>query len=119
MPFTASHPAAILPLRRLGLPTSALVIGSIIPDLTNYLGFLDHRPSREQTHSLGGLLTIALALGFVVFMVWHMLLTRPLLWAAPTSLQARVGPQCAAGSALGSTTRPQWWAYGSHWCSVA
>jgi hypothetical protein len=97
VPFTASHPAAILPLRRLGLPMSALVIGSVVPDLTYYLGFLDHRPSREQTHSLGGVLTIDLALGFAAFVVWHALLTRPLLWAAPAALQARVGPQLRVG----------------------
>lgn len=28
MPFTASHPAAVLPLRRLGLPMTGLVVGS-------------------------------------------------------------------------------------------
>lgn len=100
MPFTASHPAAILPLRRLGLPTSALVIGSIVPDLPYFLGFLPHLPERELTHSLTGVLTLDFAIGFAVFVVWHMVLTRPLVWAAPAALQRRLGPDLVGG--LGS-----------------
>ncbi|MDQ7908342.1 DUF4184 family protein [Phytohabitans sp. ZYX-F-186] len=37
MPFTGSHPAAVLPLVRWGLPPAALVIGSMVPDLPYYL----------------------------------------------------------------------------------
>ena len=37
MPFTASHPAAILPFLRTPLPASALVAGSIAPDLPYYV----------------------------------------------------------------------------------
>lgn len=33
MPVTIAHPAAVLPLRGLGLPLSAMVIGSMAPDL--------------------------------------------------------------------------------------
>ena len=32
MPFTVSHAAAVLPLQRLGLPLTALMIGSMAPD---------------------------------------------------------------------------------------
>lgn len=37
MPFTGSHPAAVLPLLRWGLIPSALVIGSMSPDLGYFL----------------------------------------------------------------------------------
>ena len=37
MPFTGSHPAAVLPLLRTPLPASALVAGSIAPDVPFYL----------------------------------------------------------------------------------
>ncbi|MGY1732216.1 DUF4184 family protein [Geodermatophilus sp. SYSU D01045] len=37
MPFTGSHPAAVLPLLRTGLPASALVAGSLAPDLLFHL----------------------------------------------------------------------------------
>ena len=37
MPFTGSHPAVVLPLLRIGMPASALVIGSLTPDLPYYL----------------------------------------------------------------------------------
>ena len=36
MPFTGSHPAAVLPFLRSGLPPSALVIGSMAPDFPYY-----------------------------------------------------------------------------------
>ena len=37
MPFTGSHAAAVLPFARSRLPASALVIGSVAPDLPYYL----------------------------------------------------------------------------------
>ena len=37
MPFTGSHPAAVLPLLRTSLPGSALVAGSLAPDVPFYL----------------------------------------------------------------------------------
>ena len=39
MPFTLAHPAVVLPLRGLGLPMTALVAGSMAPDLPQMLGF--------------------------------------------------------------------------------
>jgi hypothetical protein len=38
VPLTLSHPAAALPLRRLGLPTAALVAGSMAPDVPLFHG---------------------------------------------------------------------------------
>lgn len=36
MPFTLSHPAAVLPMRHLRLPFAALVAGSVSPDIPYY-----------------------------------------------------------------------------------
>lgn len=87
MPFTASHPAAVLPVIRLGLPASALVIGSLVPDLPYYL------PTPftfVETHALPWALARGVLLGLVAFLVWHALLVRPLMWLAPAGLQRRI-----------------------------
>ncbi len=88
MPFTGSHPVAVLPfVGRLGLPTSALVIGSIAPDLPYYLPL---PVTSAQTHSLVGVLGADLMLGVCAYLVWHLLLVAPLIWAAPEGLQRRI-----------------------------
>ncbi len=66
MPFTGSHLAAVLPFVRSGLPASALVIGSMAPDLPYYLPV----PS-EGSHTLTGLLGVDLALALVAFVAWQ------------------------------------------------
>lgn len=89
MPFTASHPAAVLPLVRLGLPASALAVGSLAPDLPYYLP----TPfTAAQTHRPTGILTADLVLGLGMLLAWHLLLEPPLRWAAPAGLQRRLGP---------------------------
>lgn len=101
MPFTASHPAAVLPLQRVGAPVSALVIGSLVPDLPY---FLPVAPSAAQTHTLGGVLGANLLLGLAVFVVWHLWLAPPLLWAAPEDLQRRIPESLRGGLADRLTT---------------
>ena len=87
VPFTGSHPAAVMALFGLGLPTSALVIGSLTPDLPYYF---PTPVTSAQTHSLSGVLWADLVLGFGAFLVWHLLLVPPLVWAAPQALQRRI-----------------------------
>ena len=44
MPWTLVHPAAVLPLRKLGvnrLPFGGLVVGSVAPDIGYYVGRFD------------------------------------------------------------------------------
>jgi hypothetical protein len=96
MPFTGSHPAAVLPLLRLGLPASALVIGSIAPDLPYYL---PTPVTAVQTHTLAGVFGANLLLGLSAFLVWHLLLVPPLLWAAPEGLQRRIPTDLRRGLA--------------------
>ncbi|NNL65586.1 MAG: DUF4184 family protein [Myxococcales bacterium] len=73
MPFTIAHPVAAVPLRHLLGPygdTTALVVGSIVPDLAY---FLPLSVARSQSHSLEGLLWFCLPvglLGYAVFFAW-------------------------------------------------
>ncbi|WP_448641259.1 DUF4184 family protein [Geodermatophilus sp. URMC 63] len=86
MPFTGSHPAAVLPLLRTGLPASALVAGSLAPNLPFYL------PGRPDwpTHGLLGIVTVDVLLGAAAWALWHGLLAAPAHAAAPTGLRRRV-----------------------------
>jgi hypothetical protein len=98
VPFTGSHPAAVLPLIRLGLPASALVIGSMVPDLPYYLPI---PVQASTTHSLVGILGVDLLLGLLSLAVWQSLVA-PLAHAvAPEGLRARLPMPAAA-------RRPRW-----------
>ncbi|WP_433077844.1 DUF4184 family protein [Dactylosporangium sp. CA-052675] len=73
MPFTGSHPAAILPLLRpLGrrdVPPAALVIGSITPDLPFYALVTS---LSDATHSLIGAVSLDPAIGVVAYGAWRL-----------------------------------------------
>jgi Domain of unknown function (DUF4184) len=87
VPFTGSHPAAVLPFLRLGLPASGLVIGSLAPDVPM---FVPMPISIELTHSLVGPVTVDLAVGLLVYAGWHVLLGPALVALAPGGLRARL-----------------------------
>jgi hypothetical protein len=80
VPFTLSHPAVVLPLRRIGLPLSALVAGSMAPDLPMFLP--GHR-GYDRMHSPLGIVTydVVIALGGLVG--WFYLLRDPLADLTP------------------------------------
>ena len=86
MPFTGSHPAAVLPFLRTGLPPSALVAGSLAPDVPFYL------PATPglRTHTALAVVTTDVVLGALLWAVWHGLLARPALAWAPAALAARL-----------------------------
>lgn len=88
MPFTGSHPAAVLPFLGTPLPMSALVMGSMAPDSP---AFVPHTVIAypAHTHSVLHGIGIDLALGLVLWALWHGLLSRPALAAAPSAVQAR------------------------------
>ena len=62
MPFTIAHAAAALPLRKTRLVLSALVIGTMVPDLQY---FLRMAPDDRYGHSLRGALLLSLPLGLL------------------------------------------------------
>jgi hypothetical protein len=87
MPFTGSHPAAVLPLLRFGMPPSALVIGSVVPDLPFYVPI---PVSIETTHSLTGAMSADLLIGAAAFVVWHVVLAPAAVALAPRGLASRL-----------------------------
>jgi hypothetical protein len=86
VPFTGSHPAAVLPFLRAPLPVSALVIGSMAPDVPFYLP----RVPRWPTHTALGVVTVDAALAAAGWALWHGVLARPAFATAPAPLRARL-----------------------------
>ncbi|MFI7492671.1 DUF4184 family protein [Micromonospora echinaurantiaca] len=90
VPFTGSHVAAVLPLTRSAwLVPSALVIGSMVPDLPYYLPL---PVEATLTHSLAGVLGVDVVLGLVALALWHGLLARFLTAISPARLRERLPP---------------------------
>lgn len=78
MPFTLAHPAAIMPLRRIRyLPTLALLVGSVIPDVPYYLPNRAFTLSLVDLHTLSGALLAGVPLGMLILAL-GLLLRRPL-----------------------------------------
>lgn len=88
MPFTLSHPALVLPLRRTGLPMAALVCGSMAPDLHMILPGV----SDTATHSWKGVATIDLALALALTAAWVAVLGPTCRAAAPRWVLERLLP---------------------------
>jgi hypothetical protein len=90
MPFTLAHPAAVIPLGRLlgGLGVmSALIIGSMTPDIAFMLPI---GVSRSESHSLPGLFWCCLPVGLACYVVFHVLMKRPLIHLLPPQAFARL-----------------------------
>lgn len=87
MPFTLSHPAAVLPLRRKGLIFSALVVGSMAPDFTYFIPFM---PSKAFTHSIPGIFLFCIPIGFAALLLFHKVLKMPLLSLIPENHRRRL-----------------------------
>jgi hypothetical protein len=69
MPWTFVHPAAVLPLRKLGvnrLSFGGLVVGSVAPDIGYYVGRFD---LAAIAHTTPGLLILCLPTGLVLFVL--------------------------------------------------
>jgi hypothetical protein len=88
MPFTAAHPAAILPLLRHSRWFSAtgLVVGSISPDFQYFLLLPIFRYSG---HTLQGLLFFNLPIALLIATVFHLLVRRPAVAHLPGWLKQR------------------------------
>jgi hypothetical protein len=101
VPFTGSHPAAVLPFLGTSLPASALVVGSLAPDVPYYL------PVREmgwETHDALAVVTVDPLIAAAVWLLWHGLLAAPALAAAPAGVRARLVGRVPVG--LGVRLRP-------------
>lgn len=90
MPFTGSHPAAVIPLMGTPLVPSALVIASMVPDLPYYVPL---PVSFSFTHTIGGLLTVDVAMAAACFAAWHLLLAPVSVALSPEAFRARLAPE--------------------------
>ena len=92
MPFTPTHVLAVLPVaavKRLPLPFSALMIGSVVPD---YPLFVSPPPDYGTTHSVPGVLTACLPLGVAGFLLFQAVMKRPLFALLPAAIRRRCAP---------------------------
>jgi hypothetical protein len=90
VPFTLSHPAAVLPLRTWtpALPFTALVVGSMAPDTEYYLPFTPF--PRHLTHAFVGVPTVDLAFGLSTLIVAQLVLAAPVAALLPRPWGDRV-----------------------------
>jgi len=129
MPFTVSHAAAVLPLRRLGnghLPLAALMIGSMSPDFSYFLpGDLSVLP----THTFTGLFWFCLPAGLAIWILYVHLLEAPTLALLPEAWRLRITPSgrrvtfatlAFAGVAIviGAATHVIWDSFTHRWTPV-
>jgi hypothetical protein len=86
MPFTLSHPAAVIPLKlifkRLSLP--ALVIGSTAPDFEYFF-----RMKSKYSHTLGGIFWFDLPLTLILLFIFYAIVKEPLISNLPFPLKSR------------------------------
>jgi hypothetical protein len=102
VPFTLAHTVAAIPLRRplgpLGV-LAALVIGSATPDVPFYLPI---SLNRNATHSAMALLWFCLPVGALAYVLYDLVLDRPLHALMPEALQRRL-------VRIGRAARPPVW----------
>ncbi|HAD82558.1 MAG: hypothetical protein A2509_01400 [Candidatus Edwardsbacteria bacterium RIFOXYD12_FULL_50_11] len=89
MPFTAAHPAMILPIKARWpkyFSLTALVVGSMAPDFEFFIRFY---PLRGPGHTLLGSLYFNLPLVFLTALLFHYVVKKPLIYCLPGSLGSR------------------------------
>jgi hypothetical protein len=99
MPFTVSHAAAVLPLRRTRLPWSALVIGSFGPDFEYFLRI--NNTSRAW-HYYPDVLLLCLPFTIFAYYLFHGLIKAPVTELLPEGLQRRIGLEDAYPRSVGA-----------------
>jgi hypothetical protein len=101
MGFTLSHPAAVVPFAR-WLPLSALVAGSMSPDIV-LVGSLPL--AHHYGHVWPGLLYFSLPVAALLYLGFHLLAKWPLLALCPPAIRRRLAGVAAAGP--GGDFRPR------------
>jgi hypothetical protein len=87
MPITICHPVAAVPLRRLGLVLSALIIGSLMPDFEFFLRLGD---GKGIAHTIPGIFLFDVPVGLIVLTVFHLLIKYPVLSLLSHHAQSRL-----------------------------
>lgn len=92
MPFTFSHPAIVLPFmkaRNTAISMSALVVGSMIPD---FQYFFSMKLNGRFSHTLPGIFLFDLPVAFLICMVFHVVVKKPLIDNSPRWISGRLQP---------------------------
>jgi uncharacterized protein DUF4184 len=100
MPNPIAHPAAAVPFTKAGLVLSALVVGSVSPDV----GYLIPASDAYFMNTAGGLILFDLPVGFTLLWLFHAVVKWPLLSVVPDDLQSRL-VQPARGFSFGPPKR--------------
>lgn len=88
MPFTAAHPAIILPFARVkNIPLSALVIGSLTPDFEY---FIKMKLTGRYGHTLEGMFLMDLPMAFILWLIFHQIIKVPLIKNLPHYFKSRL-----------------------------
>lgn len=90
MPFTVSHAAAVLPLRKLNLISSAFIVGSMAPDFSYIIGSTEYR---RLGHQFPGLLVFILPASLLALGLFHNVIKQPVIELLPTGMQERIHHQ--------------------------
>jgi Domain of unknown function (DUF4184) len=94
VPFTPSHVAAVLPFAKTPLLPAALVIGSMAPDLFFYVPL---PIGRSFTHRWLGVVTVDLAFGIALFVLWQLAFRTPLVDFGPLPARQRIAAMAWTG----------------------
>lgn len=92
MPFTFSHPAAIIPLTflpRRWFSLTGLIIGSLTPDFEYFLRL---KIKSYYSHTIDGLFWFNLPLGLLLAFIFHNIVRDSLFSNLPTTLKTRFSP---------------------------
>ncbi|MGB0839045.1 MAG: DUF4184 family protein [Chitinophagales bacterium] len=89
MPFTFSHPAVVLPLKRVfgkWLSLTGLIVGSLMPDFEY---FIRMKIQSEYSHTFLGTLWFNLPLGIICCLIFHQIIKQPFIDNSPAIVQRR------------------------------
>jgi hypothetical protein len=90
MPFTFSHPAIVLPLKKISgktLSLTGLVIGSMTPDFEY---FIRMRDQSHYSHSVPGIFWFDLPLGILLAFIYHQIVRDQLISNLPEVLNRKL-----------------------------
>lgn len=114
VPFTVSHVAAVVPFARRPLVPSALVIGSMAPDLPYFVAV---RPwGGELTHTWWGVAVVDVPIALLALVFYRAVLHEPVMALAPGRVRRkaaglpapRFGPALPVSAFLGALTHVLW-----------
>lgn len=88
MPFTFSHPAIVLPLKKLSsrwFSTTGLIIGSMVPDFEYFI-----RMKTAYSHEISSILWLNLPIGILTAFIFHNIIRNALIDNLPYFLKIRI-----------------------------